>query len=42
MAEHVVVRCGEHALLFPAENVGLIEPAPASLGPCAPGGRARS
>jgi hypothetical protein len=36
MAEHVVVRCGGHALLFPAENIGLIEPAPASLAPRAP------
>jgi hypothetical protein len=29
MEEHVAVRCGEYSLLFPAENVGLIEPVPA-------------
>jgi hypothetical protein len=28
MREHVSARCGEYSLLFPAENIGFIEPVP--------------
>lgn len=30
MLEHVCARCGDHLLLFPAENIVFIEPVPAS------------